>query len=72
VLHYAVMSQKKDVVEMLLDLGVDPRGGSGVNGTAIDVAKSTGQTDILELLERAATDCFFARVSNFCAIREGS
>jgi serine/threonine protein kinase len=56
VLHYAVLSQKKDVVEMLLDLGVDPRGGSGVNGTAIEVARATGQTEILEMLERKTTE----------------
>ncbi len=51
VLHYAVLAGKKDIAEMLLELGVDPRGGSGVNGTALDVAKASGQHDIASLLE---------------------
>jgi len=50
VLHYAVLSQKKKIVAMLLELGLDPRGGSGVNGTALDVAKASGHSEIYDML----------------------
>lgn len=74
VLHYAVLSLKRDLVDMLLDLDVDPRypnsaslakdsspvlahpflrKGSSSNGTAIDVARATGQAEVLALLESA-------------------
>ena len=52
VLHYAVMALKRRVVEMLLDLGVDPCGGTGVSGTELDAARNAGPAgkEIYDLL----------------------
>jgi len=39
ILHYAIISQKKDIVEKILDLGIDPRVGLATNGTPLQSAK---------------------------------
>jgi ankyrin repeat protein len=56
VLHYAIISQKKDMVDKILDLGIDPRVGSATNGTPLESAKllSSGQgKEVYEIIQSA-------------------
>ena len=57
VLHSAVISRKPvRVICKLLKLGADPQAKNSRNLTAADLARTSGQTLIAQLLDRAAQD----------------
>jgi Ankyrin repeats (many copies) len=50
-LHRAVQQRDPDMVRLLLSLGADPRARSNRGGTVLDLARDTGQADLLDLLQ---------------------
>ncbi len=63
-LHYAVLAQKKEIVEMLLELGMDPRHTNSDGLNAAEIAQGFGSAgrQITELTKSKKRKNIFPQV----------